>query len=155
LRWRSVVAACRSLRVEGHGHPYRPVEAQDWPTAPCPRSGSAVAEPPPADRGSHHLTYHLQTSGVGWLIAALVLVVVAMVVFAGGLKGPALTATVIDDAVVGWADAAASPGAGGLLAVLAAPSSWWVLNLLFIALILVLLVLRGSGTSSSGSSLPI
>lgn len=43
-----------------------------------PRRRRPTGEPPP-------LPYHLQTSGVGWLIAALALILVAMVVFAGGL----------------------------------------------------------------------
>ena len=62
-----------------------------------------------ADRlGSRHpLHHHLQTTGVGWLVAAVVLMTVSLLVFAGGLDGPAVAVTVVDDAVVGgW------PGCG-------------------------------------------
>ena len=76
------------------------------------------------------------------MIAALVMMAVAMVVFAGELNGPALTATVIDDAVVGWLVQLRLPGLVAFWRVLAAPSSWWVLYALDFALILVLLVLR-------------
>jgi len=48
------------------------------------------------------LPYRLQTSGVGWLVAAVVLVGLTLVIFARGLRGPAVTATVIDDTMVGW-----------------------------------------------------
>ena len=102
---------------------------------PSPSRRRPTGEPPP-------LPYHLQTSGVGWLIAALALILVAMVVFAGGLKGPALVATVIDDAVVGWLVQLHAPGLVGFWRVLAAPSSWWVLYPLNVALILALLALR-------------
>jgi hypothetical protein len=48
------------------------------------------------------LPHHLQTSGVGWLVALVVLVVLSIVVFGGGLRGPAVAVTVLDDAVVRW-----------------------------------------------------
>ena len=34
------------------------------------------------------LPHHLQTSGVGWLVALVVLVVLSIAVFDGGLRGP-------------------------------------------------------------------
>jgi hypothetical protein len=34
------------------------------------------------------LPHHLQTSGVGWLVASVVLVTLSIVVFAGGLRRP-------------------------------------------------------------------
>ena len=52
-----------------------------------------TGEPPP-------LPHHVQTSGVRWLIAALVLVALTIVVFAGGLRGVAVDVTVADDAAV-------------------------------------------------------
>ena len=94
-----------------------------------------TGEPPP-------LPYHLQTRGVGWLVAALVLVVLTIVVFADGLRGPAVTATVIDDAVVGWLVQLQAPGLVRLWEALAALSSWWVLNPIAYALLLALLALR-------------
>jgi hypothetical protein len=47
------------------------------------------------------LPYRLQTSGVGWLVAAVVLIGLTLAVFARGLRGPAVAVTVVDDALVG------------------------------------------------------
>jgi hypothetical protein len=88
------------------------------------------------------LPYQLQSSGVGWLLAAGVLVVVSFVVFRGGLRGPAIAVTVADDAVVGWLAGRQLPGYGGIMGGLATLSSWWVLNGLALGLLLTLLVLR-------------
>jgi hypothetical protein len=68
-----------------------------------PRRRRPTGEPPP-------LPYKLQTSGVGWLVAAVVLVALTLVIFARGLRGPAVTATVIDDTVVGWLAGLYGPG---------------------------------------------
>ena len=92
-------------------------------------------DPPP-------LPHHLQTSGVGWLIAALVLVVLAIVVFARGLQGIAVAVTVLDDAVVGWLNGFDAPWLLTVERTLAAMSSWWVINGLALALVMVLLALR-------------
>ena len=92
-------------------------------------------EPPP-------LPHHLQTSGVRWLAATIVLLVLAIVVFAGGLRGFAVDMAVFDAAVVGWLGGIDLPGFRGLMRGLAALSSWWVLNLVSYGLVVVLLVLR-------------
>jgi tRNA A-37 threonylcarbamoyl transferase component Bud32 len=94
-----------------------------------------TGEPPP-------LPYHLQPSGIGWLLAAGLLVVLSIVVFRGGLRGPAIAVTVVDDAVVGWLAGRQLPGYVGIMRGLAALSSWWVLNGLGLGLLLALLVLR-------------
>jgi tRNA A-37 threonylcarbamoyl transferase component Bud32 len=101
----------------------------------APRRRRPTGEPPP-------LPYHLQSSGVGWLIAAGVLVVLSIVVFRGGLWGPAIAVTVLDDAVVGWLAGRQLPGYVGMMRGLATLSSWWVLNGLGLGLLLTLLVLR-------------
>jgi tRNA A-37 threonylcarbamoyl transferase component Bud32/membrane-associated phospholipid phosphatase len=88
------------------------------------------------------LPYHLQTSGIGWLIAGVVLIVVSVVVFAGGLRGPAVAVTVADDAVVRWLAGLVGPGLVAPLRGLARIGSWWVLYTLLYGLVLVLLVLR-------------
>jgi membrane-associated phospholipid phosphatase/tRNA A-37 threonylcarbamoyl transferase component Bud32 len=92
-------------------------------------------EPPP-------LPHHLQTSGVRWLVATLVLLALAVVVFAGGLRGVAVDVAVFDAAVVGWLGGIGLPGFQGLMRGLAALSSWWVLNPVAYGLVVVLLVLR-------------
>ena len=94
-----------------------------------------TGEPPP-------LPHHLQTSGVRWLVATLVLVALAIVVFARGLHGLAVDVAVFDAAVVGWLGGIDLPGFRALMRGLAALSSWWVLNPVAYGLIVVLLVLR-------------
>jgi len=88
------------------------------------------------------LPYRLQTSGVGWLVAALVLVGLTLAIFARGLRGPAVTATVIDDAVVGWLAGLVGPGLVAPLRGLARIGSWWALYVAYYGLLLALLVLR-------------
>jgi hypothetical protein len=89
------------------------------------------------------LPYRLQTSGIGWLAAAVVLVGLTLVVFAHGLRGPAVTVTVVDDAVVRWLTGLKAPGLDALLrGLVRAGSSWWVLFTLSLGLPLALLVLR-------------
>jgi membrane-associated phospholipid phosphatase/tRNA A-37 threonylcarbamoyl transferase component Bud32 len=88
------------------------------------------------------LPYRLQTSGIGWLVAAVVLVGLTIAVFARGMRGPAVTVTVIDDAVVAWLAGLIGPGLVGPLRGLARIGSWWVLYTAYYGLLLVLLVLR-------------
>jgi tRNA A-37 threonylcarbamoyl transferase component Bud32/membrane-associated phospholipid phosphatase len=88
------------------------------------------------------LPHHLQTSGVGWLVALVVLVALSMVVFAGGLRGLAVVVTVLDDAVVRWLAGLDAPGLAGTWRALASLGSWWVLNVLGFGLVLALLALR-------------
>jgi membrane-associated phospholipid phosphatase/tRNA A-37 threonylcarbamoyl transferase component Bud32 len=88
------------------------------------------------------LPHHLQTSGVGWLVVAVVLVVLTMLVFARGLRGIAIDVTVADQAVVQWLQQADGSAAVNAFRALAWPSSWTTLNVLGPALLLVLLVLR-------------
>src|SRR5215213_11326304 len=51
--------------------------------------------PPPLPR-------HLETSGVGWLLAAVGLVAVFTVSFVASRHGAAIAVTAADDRVVGW-----------------------------------------------------
>jgi len=88
------------------------------------------------------LPHHLQTSGVGWLVAAVVLVGLALAVFAPGLRGPAVTVTVADDAVVRWLGELNAPGLEVLWQGLAYGGSWWTLTALEAGLLVALLVLR-------------
>jgi tRNA A-37 threonylcarbamoyl transferase component Bud32 len=88
------------------------------------------------------LPYRLQSSGVGWLVAAVVLVGLTLAVFARGLRGPAVAVTVVDDAVVGWLAGLVGPGLVGPLRGVARIGSWWVLGTLYYGMVLALLVLR-------------
>src|SRR5438552_5089827 len=74
--------------------------------------------PPPLPR-------HLRTSGVGWLVAAVVLVGLALAVFAPGLRGPAVAVTVADDAVVRRLGELHAPGLEVLWQGVAYGGSWW------------------------------
>jgi tRNA A-37 threonylcarbamoyl transferase component Bud32 len=100
-----------------------------------PRRRRPTGEPPP-------LPHHLQTSGLGWLVIALVLVALSIGVFARGLRGVAVTVTVVGDAVVAWLGGLHAPGLVGLFRVLAAIASWWTIEVLGVALLLALLALR-------------
>jgi tRNA A-37 threonylcarbamoyl transferase component Bud32 len=100
-----------------------------------PQRRRPTGAPPP-------LPYKLRTSGVGWLVAAAVLVGLTLAVFGRGLRGPAVALTVADDAVVRWLADLAGPGLVGPLRGVARISSWWVLYTGYFALLLGLLALR-------------
>jgi tRNA A-37 threonylcarbamoyl transferase component Bud32/membrane-associated phospholipid phosphatase len=100
-----------------------------------PRRRRPTGAPPP-------LPYRLQTSGVGWLVAAVVLVGLALAVFAGGLRGPAVAVTVVDGAVVRWLAGLEAPGLAALWRGLVRVGSWWPLFALSLGLPPALLVLR-------------
>jgi tRNA A-37 threonylcarbamoyl transferase component Bud32 len=100
-----------------------------------PRRRRPTGEPPP-------LPYHLQTSGIRWLVATVVLVGLTLAIFARGLRGPAVAVIVVDDAVVQWLASLVGPGLVAPLRGLARIGSWWVLYTLYYGLLLVLLVLR-------------
>src|SRR4029077_19423467 len=82
-----------------------------------PRRRRPSGQPPPLPR-------HLRITGVGWLAAAVVLLVLSVVVFAGGWRGPAVAVTVADDAVVRWLAGLRAPGLVAGMRVLAALGSW-------------------------------
>jgi membrane-associated phospholipid phosphatase/tRNA A-37 threonylcarbamoyl transferase component Bud32 len=111
---------------------------------PLPTLGAAVQSPPTRrpTGAAPPLPYRLQTSGVGWLVAAVVLVGLTLAVFARGLRGPAVTVTVVDDAVVRWLAGLAGPGMAPFLRGLARLGSWWTLYTTYFVLLLALLVLR-------------
>jgi hypothetical protein len=88
------------------------------------------------------LPYRLQTSAVGWLVAAVVLVGLTLAVFGRGMRGSAIAVTVVDDAVVRWLGGLHAPGLQTLWRGLAHLGSWWALIMLQFGLLLALLVLR-------------
>jgi hypothetical protein len=114
--------------------------------APQPQPAPAGTTRPPRRRRptgeAPPLPHHLQISGVGWLVASVVLVGLSIAVFAGGLRGPAVEVTVVDDAVVSWLAGLDAPGLEGTWRALAFLGSWWVLNTLALGLVLALLALR-------------
>jgi tRNA A-37 threonylcarbamoyl transferase component Bud32/membrane-associated phospholipid phosphatase len=92
-------------------------------------------EPPPLPR-------HVRRSGVGWLVAAFILVTVSVTVFSAGWRGPAVAITVADDAVVRWLSAVSVPGYARLTRCLAAAAALPLLTVLLWTLVVALLVLR-------------
>ena len=124
------VSADRSTRPSAPRRQPAPAETQR-----LPRRRRPTGEAPP-------LPYHLQTSGVRWLIVGGVLMALTIVVFAGGMRGLAVNVTVVDDAVVRWLVGLQAPGLVGAWRALAVISSWWVINGLLAGLLVALLVLR-------------
>ncbi len=92
-------------------------------------------QPPP-------LPHHLQTTGVGWLAAAVVLVALSLLVFGGGFHGLAVDLTVVEDAVVGWLAGLGAPGLLPAMRLLAALGSWMAITGLLWGLLLALLIGR-------------
>jgi tRNA A-37 threonylcarbamoyl transferase component Bud32/membrane-associated phospholipid phosphatase len=92
-------------------------------------------QPPP-------LPHHLQTTGVGWLTAAVVLVTLSLLVFGGDLRGPAVAVTVVEDAVVQWLAGLDVPGLLPTMRGLAELGSWMAINVLLWGLLLALLIRR-------------
>jgi hypothetical protein len=92
------VSANQPARTAGPGVRLGPpgIRRSPWRRRPS-------GQPPP-------LPHHLQTTGVGWLVAAVILVVLSVLVFAGGLQGLAIDITVVDDAVVSWLTGLRAPG---------------------------------------------
>jgi hypothetical protein len=72
----------------------------------APRRRPSGAPPP--------LPRDLRTTGAGWLIGAVVAIVVTALVFRNGVSGAAITAIVIDDTVVRWISGIDLPGIDGI-----------------------------------------
>jgi tRNA A-37 threonylcarbamoyl transferase component Bud32/membrane-associated phospholipid phosphatase len=81
-------------------------------------------------------------SGAGWLIAAIALTAASIVIFARGLRGPAVGVTVADDAVTRWLATARVPGVTPIARGLAEAGSVPVTTAIAYGLVAALLVLR-------------
>ena len=64
------------------------------PARPGTHRVMTVGTPSTTLRRSTAVAHHLQTSGVGWLVALVVLVALSIMIFAGSLRGPAVAVTV-------------------------------------------------------------
>ena len=113
---------------------YHPLVLQPPGTPRSPRRRPS-GQPPP-------LPHHLQTTGVGWLTAALVLGAASVVAFADRWRGPGLAVTVAETALVGWLAGLDAPGLLGAVRALAALGSWTAITVLLWGLLGALLVLR-------------
>jgi membrane-associated phospholipid phosphatase len=67
-----------------------------------------TGEPPPLPR-------HLETTGVGWLVAAVGLMALSLLVFTAGRYGRGVSFTVVDNWVLEWLAARRSPGLTSLM----------------------------------------
>ena len=67
-----------------------------------------TGEPPPLPR-------HLETTGVGWLVAAVGLIALSLLVFTAGRYGRGVSFTVVDNWVLEWLAARRSPGLTSLM----------------------------------------
>jgi hypothetical protein len=109
-----------------------------------------VLQPPgtPARHGAGRpasrprLPHHLQTTGVGWLTAALLLAAASVVLFADGWRGPGLAISAMEAALAGWLAGLDAPGLLGAMRALAALGSWTAITVLLWGLLAALLVLR-------------
>jgi hypothetical protein len=81
-------------------------------------------------------------SGAGWLIAAIVLTAGSIVIFARGLRGPAVGAMAADDAVTRWLATARVPGLTPVARGLAGAGSVPVTTAIAYGLVAALVVLR-------------
>jgi membrane-associated phospholipid phosphatase len=79
---------------------------------------------------------------VGWLAAAVVLVTLSLLVFAGDLRGPAVAVTVAEDAAIRWLAGLQPPGLLPAMRALAALGSWMAVNVLLWGLLLALVIRR-------------
>jgi tRNA A-37 threonylcarbamoyl transferase component Bud32 len=91
--------------------------------------------PPPLPR-------HLETTGVGWLLAAVGLVAVFAISFAASRQGAAVAVTVADDRVVQWLTGLRSGWLAGVVAGAAFPAGWLAPKILAWCIVVPLLVFR-------------
>jgi tRNA A-37 threonylcarbamoyl transferase component Bud32/membrane-associated phospholipid phosphatase len=91
--------------------------------------------PPPLPRA-------LRTSGVGWLIGAVVAIVVTALVFRDGVRGAAIPVIVVDDTIVRWMSGIDLPGIDGIARGVSYAGSWWVIELTVWLLPVALIVFR-------------
>jgi tRNA A-37 threonylcarbamoyl transferase component Bud32/membrane-associated phospholipid phosphatase len=91
--------------------------------------------PPPLPR-------HLETSGVGWLLAAVGLVIVFTVSFVASRHGAAVAVTAADDRVARWLTGLHSGWFVNALQVAAFPASWLASKILAWCIVVPLLVFK-------------
>ncbi|HEX2374236.1 MAG TPA: hypothetical protein VHO93_09660, partial [Actinomycetota bacterium] len=91
--------------------------------------------PPPLPR-------HLETTGVGWLLAAVGLVTVFAITFAASRHWAAVAVTAADDRVVRWLSGLRSGWLAGVVTLAAFPTSWLASKILVWCTVVPLLVFR-------------
>ena len=124
-----------------------PVNLSMGVPAQQPPPGTAPAVPSPQRRrrptgAPPPLPYHLQASGVWWLVATAVLVGSALVVFAGGVRGGAVGVTVVDDAIVKWLAGLRGSGLAAVFQAVGHVGSWPTIIVVWLSSVLALVLLR-------------
>ncbi|HKQ03148.1 MAG TPA: phosphatase PAP2 family protein [Actinomycetes bacterium] len=76
------------------------------------------------------------------MVAAVSLVALSLLVFAGGLRGPAIEVTVVEDAVVRWLAGRRAPGLPAAMQALAGLGSYLAITVLLWGLLVALVVCR-------------
>jgi tRNA A-37 threonylcarbamoyl transferase component Bud32 len=88
------------------------------------------------------LPRHLRRTGVGWLIAAVVGVVVTVVVFGNGVSSRAIPVIAVDNTVVRWTSEIDLPGIDGIARAVSYAASWWVIEITSWLLVVALIIFR-------------
>lgn len=104
------------------------------PRRPTPRRRPSGAPPP--------LPRHLRTTGAGWLVGALLAVVVTVAIFRHGVRGAAISVIVVDDTIVRWMSNVDLPGIHGIARGVSYLGSWWAITVLLWVPNVGLIVLR-------------
>ena len=110
--------------------------------------GVAAAKPPrtrPATtsvRGPPPLPRDLRRTGVGWLIGAVVAIIVTVLIFRNGVSGAAISIIVVDDTVVRWISGVDVPGVPGIARVVSYAASWWFIEITIWVLTVAMVILR-------------
>jgi tRNA A-37 threonylcarbamoyl transferase component Bud32/membrane-associated phospholipid phosphatase len=99
-----------------------------------PRRRPSGASPP--------LPRHLRTTGAGWLIGAVVGIVVTVLIFRNGVSGAAIPVIAADDTVVRWMSDIDLPGIDGIARGVSYAGSWWVIESMVWLLTVALIVFR-------------
>jgi membrane-associated phospholipid phosphatase/tRNA A-37 threonylcarbamoyl transferase component Bud32 len=100
----------------------------------APRRRPSGAPPP--------LPRDLRTTGVGWLIGAVVAVFVTVLIFRDGVRGAAINAIVVDDTIVRWISGIDLPGIHGIARVVSYAASWWAIEIMIWLITVALIVFR-------------
>ncbi len=96
-------------------------DASSRPGRRAPRRRPSGAPPP--------LPRHLRKTGIGWLVAAAVAVTITVLIFGDGVRGAAIPAIAIDDAIVQWMSDVDLPGIDGVARGVNYVASWWALEI--------------------------
>ena len=88
------------------------------------------------------LPHHLRTSGVGWLVGAIVAIAYTALIYRDGVEGVAIDAIAVDDRVVRWISGIDVPGIDGVARAVSYASSWWVIESVSWLLIVALIAFR-------------